>query len=161
DDGNDFADSAGAFTFSNIFTRSTPLTAVTGTGADMADMLLGYPASGTGYVPTKLYEYGEGYGAYFQDDVRVTKSLTVNLGLRWEREYGLRERDNRMVVGFNTDAVNPLAANVTGILPKGVIQFAGVNGNKVTVGNPNLNKLSPRVGLAWQLNSNTTIRGGY
>ncbi len=63
DDGNDFGNSAGAFTFNGVFTRSTPLTAVAGTGADLADMLLGAPASGTGFIPTKLYEYADYYGA--------------------------------------------------------------------------------------------------
>jgi trimeric autotransporter adhesin len=161
DDGNDFANSAGQFTFNGVFTRSTPLTAVAGTGADMADMLLGAPASGSGYLPTKLYEYADYYGLYFQDDIRLTKSLTVNLGLRWEREYGLQEAHNNMVVGFDTTKTNPLAAGVTGMTPKGVVQFAGVNGASVHVSNPNLNKFGPRVGLAWQMNSKTTIRGGY
>ena len=161
DDGNDFANSAGAFTFNGVFTRSTPLTAVSGTGADLADMLLGAPSAGTGYIPTKLYEYADYYGAYFQDDIRITKSLTVNVGLRWEREYGLQEKNNSMVVGFNTQTLNPLAANVTGILPKGVIEFAGVNGNSIHVMNPNMNKLAPRIGLAWQVAPKTTIRGGY
>jgi hypothetical protein len=154
DDGNDFANSAGAFTFNGVFSRSTPLTAVAGTGADIADMLLGTPSAGTGYIPTKLYEYANYYGAYAQDDIRLTKSLTVNLGLRWEREYGLQESNNHMVVGFNGTATNPLGA-------PGVIQFAGINGNPVNVSNPNLNKFGPRIGAAWQMNSKTTIRGGY
>jgi hypothetical protein len=161
DDGNDFANSAGAFTFNGVFTRSTPLTAVAGTGADLADMLLGTASAGSGYIPTKLYEFADYYGAYFQDDIRLTKNLTVNLGVRWEREYGLQEKNNSMVVGFDTKSVNPLAANVTGILPKGVIQFAGVNGNSIHVSNPKMNKMAPRIGLAWQVDSRTTIRGGY
>jgi hypothetical protein len=160
DDGNDFANSAGAFTFNGVFTPSTPVTAVSGTGADLADMLLGAPAIGTGYIPTKLYEYADYYGAYFQDDIRITRTLTVNIGMRWEREYGFEERNNSMVVGFNTTTLNPLAANVTGILPKGVIEFAGVNGNSIHVGNPNMNKLAPRIGIAWQVAPKTAIRGG-
>ena len=161
DDGNDFSNSAGAFTFNGVFSRSTPLTSVANTGADLADMLLGAASAGTGYIPSKLYEYGTYYATYIQDDIRLTKSLTINLGLRWEREYGLQEANNHMVVGFNTTATNPLAGNVTGISPKGVIQFAGVNGNPVNVGNPNMNKFAPRIGVAWTLNSKTTIRGGY
>src|SRR5206468_9838283 len=66
-----------------------------------------------------------------------------------------------MVVGFDTTTVNPLAAGVTGIVPKGVIQFAGLNGNSIHVSNPNLNKMGPRVGMAWQVTNNMTIRGGY
>jgi hypothetical protein len=154
DDGNDFANSAGAFTFNGVFSRSTPLTAVAGTGTDIADMLLGTPSAGTGYIPTKLYEYANYYGMYVQDDIRLTKTLTINLGLRWEREYGLQESNNHMVVGFDGKATNPLGA-------PGVIQFAGMNGNPVNVSNPNLNKFGPRVGVAWQMNSKTTIRGGY
>ena len=161
DDGNDFSNSAGAFTFNGVFSRSTPLTAVSGTGADLADMLLGTPASGTGYLPTKLYEYADYYGAYFQDDIRINRKLTFNLGMRWEREYGLQEQNNSMVVGFDTSSVNPLAAGVTGILPKGVIQFAGMNGNGIHVSNPDLNKFGPRVGIAWRDTNNMTIRGGY
>src|SRR5215472_18888190 len=61
DDGNDFANSAGQFAFNGVFSRSTPLTAVAGTGADLADMLLGAAASGSGYIPTKLYEYANYY----------------------------------------------------------------------------------------------------
>lgn len=154
DDGNDFANSAGAFTFNGVFSRSTPLTAVAGTGADMADMLLGTPSAGSGYLPTKLYEYADYFGAYFQDDIRLTRSLTVNLGIRWEREYGLAEANNNMVVGFDTTATNPLGA-------KGVIRFAGVNGAPTHVSNPNMNKFAPRVGVAWQMNSKTALRGGY
>ena len=35
-------------------------------------MLLGAASAGTGYIPTKLYEYADYYGAYFQDDIRIT-----------------------------------------------------------------------------------------
>ncbi len=161
DDGNDFANSAGQFSFNGVFSRSTPLSAVSGTGADLADMLLGAPSSGTGYIPTKLYEYADYFGAYFQDDIRITSKLTVNVGMRWEREYGLQEKNNSMVVGFDTRSINPLAAGVTGILPKGVIEFAGINGNSIHVMNPNMNKLGPRIGLAWQVAPKTTVRGGY
>jgi hypothetical protein len=114
-----------------------------------------------GAAKVSIVEFADYYGAYFQDDIRITRNVTVNLGLRWEREYGLQEADNHLVVGFDTKTVNPLAANVSGILPKGVVEFAGVNGNGIHVSNPNLNKFAPRVGVAWQVTPNMTIRGGY
>lgn len=160
-DGIDYGNSSGAFTFNDVFTRALPGRATAGTGADLASMLLGAPSGGSGFVPTKLYDYANYYAAFFQDDIRISSKLTLNFGLRYEREYGLAERNDAMIVGFNRDAVNPIGNNVTGIIPKGAVMFAGVNGNPHTVGNPNLNKWSPRVGAAWQLNEKTTIRGGY
>jgi hypothetical protein len=157
--GNDANNAAGDYTFNGIFTKSTPTSSGTG-GADLADMLLGYPANGNIYTSTKLTDYADYYGAYIQDDFRLSGKLTLNLGLRWERELGLQEVNNGMVVNFDGTAANPLAANVTGISPKGVVQYAGTNG-RTTVGNPVLNKWGPRFGLAWQLNSKTVLRAGY
>jgi hypothetical protein len=160
-DGNDFGDSSGNFQFNNVFTRSTPLSNNVNSGSDLADLLLGYPTSGTGYVPTKLRDYADYYAVFVQDDFRLSSKLTVNYGVRWEREYGLAERNNGLVVGFDRQAVNPLGAGVTGILPKGVVELAGINGHPTTVGNPNMNKFGPRVGVAWQVTPKTVVRGGY
>jgi hypothetical protein len=157
--GNDANNAAGDYSFNGIFTKSAPVSSGTG-GADLADMLLGYPASGNIYTSTKLTDYADYYGIYIQDDFRLSSKLTLNLGLRWERELGLQEVNNGMVVNFDGAAANPLAANVTGISPKGVIQYAGTNG-KTTVGNPVLNKWGPRFGLAYQINSKTVVRAGY
>jgi hypothetical protein len=157
--GNDANNASGSYAFNGIFTKSAPTGAGTG-GADLADLLLGFPSSGSIYTSTKLYEYANYYGLYLQDDYRVTPKLTVNLGLRWEREPGLQESSGGILVGFDGSAANPLAAGVTGISPKGVVEYAGANG-KDYAGNPNLNKLGPRVGLAWQLNDKTVIRAGY
>ena len=43
----------------------------------------------------------------------------------------------------------------------GAVTFAGLNGAKTTTGSPDQNKFSPRIGLAYTLNSKTTMRGGY
>jgi trimeric autotransporter adhesin len=159
--GNSFSDSSGNFSFNGVFTQSNPTSAVKGTGADLADLILGYPVSGDALLSIKLKDFTNYYGLYLQDDYRITSKLTVNLGLRWEREEGIQEANNGLVTNFNTQGTNPLAANVSGLQPKGFVEFAGVNGNPTSVGNPNLNKLSPRVGFAYQLNSKTVVRGGY
>ncbi|HBY63340.1 MAG TPA: TonB-dependent receptor, partial [Solibacterales bacterium] len=159
-DGVDNDNSSGQFTFNDAFTRATPVRATAGTGADMASLLLGAPASGYGFVPTKLFNYANYYAIYFHDDIRLTSRLTVNLGLRWERETGMSERNNALIVGFNRDAVNPLST-AANFINRGAVMYAGVNGNQTFVGNPVMNKISPRLGAAFQLNSKTTIRGGY
>jgi hypothetical protein len=151
---------AGDFAFNGVFSRQYP-TITNGTGADFADLLMGYPSSGSVNTTTKFYDYVRYYSGYVQDDFRVNNKLTVNLGLRYEYESGLGETNNHIVVGFDHAANNPLAANVTGIVPKGVIQFAGVGGNPTTCCNVPATKFGPRVGFAYQLNSKTTLRGGF
>ena len=158
--GNDANNAEGQYAFNGIFSKSTPTSSGSG-GADLADMLLGYPSSGSSYTSTKLTDLDNYYGLYIQDDYHVNSKLTVNLGLRWEHEPGIYEANNGMVVGFNGTAANPLAANVTGISPKGEVIYSGTNGAGNTVGNPYFSKWGPRAGAAYSLNSKTVIRAGY
>jgi hypothetical protein len=158
--GNDYNTGGGSYSFNGIFTRSNPTSTGTG-GADLADLLLGYPASGSITTSVKLTDLADYYGLYIQDNYRVNNKLTVNYGLRWERELGIKELNNGLVTNFNTSATNPIGANVTGILPLGVVEYAGINGAPTTVGNPYPNKWGPRAGVAYQVNSKTVIRGGY
>ena len=160
DDGVDFGNSSGAFTFDNRFTRASANSATSASGADLADMLLGAPAGATGFIPTKLYESVTYNSWYVHDDWRISAKLTLNLGIRWERETGLRESNNNLITGFDANAQNPIGAQA-GYPVTGVFRYAGINGQSVTTGNPNLNKFSPRLGFAYQLNEKTVIRGGY
>ncbi len=157
--GNDFNDASGQYAFNGIFTKSAPTSAGTG-GADLADMLLGYPSSGNIYTSSKLTDIANYYGLYIQDDFRVTAKLTINIGMRWEHEPGVYEQNNGMIVNFNGAVANPLAAGVTGISPKGEVVYA-TNGGKTTVGNPYTSKWGPRMGVAYQLTKKTVLRAGY
>jgi trimeric autotransporter adhesin len=156
--GNDANDAAGNYDFNGIFTKSAPTSAGSG-GADLADMLLGYPSSAAIYTSTKLTDIANYYGLYVQDDFRVSARLTMNFGLRWEHEPGLYEINNGMLVNFNGAAANPLASGVSGTSPLGVVQYAG-NG-RTSVGDPTSSKMGPRFGFAYKLNSKTVVRGGY
>jgi len=160
DDGLDFGNSAGAFSFNNTFTRANSNSSTSASGADIADMLLGAPAGATGFIPTKLFEYTTYNALYVQDDFRFSTKLTLNLGLRWERETGLRESNNNIITGFDPTAANPIGA-ATGVTANGAFRFAGVGGQSLTTGNPKMNKLAPRIGVAYQLTPKTVIRGGW
>lgn len=156
--GNDSNDAAGNYSFNGIFTKSTNTSSGTG-GADLADMLLGYPSSGNIYTSSKLTDIANYYGLYIQDDFRMTSKLTINIGMRWEHEPGVYEQNNGMIVNFDGAAANPLASKVPGISPKGEVVYAG-NG-RTNVGNPYSSKWGPRFGLAYQMTSKTVIRAGY
>ncbi|MFL6448420.1 MAG: carboxypeptidase regulatory-like domain-containing protein [Bryobacteraceae bacterium] len=151
---------AGLFAFNGVFTQQYP-TRTNGTGLDFADALLGFPSSGSVNTSTKLYTQVNYIAGYLQDDFRVNSKVTLNLGLRYEFETGVKENNNHFVVGFDTTAINPLASNVTGITPKGVIQYAGVGGNDTYCCTPARNKFGPRIGIAYAVNNKTIIRGGW
>jgi hypothetical protein len=160
DDGIDFDGDNGfmAFNLDDRFTRKNAAVSGGG-GSDIASLLLGYPAQVSGFQSTKLSENITYTSAFFQDDMRITPRLTINTGLRWEHESGLKERNNNLIVGFNPDALNSLSATA-GIPVRGAVQFAGQNGRNQT-GNYYFNKFSPRFGLAYQVNQKTIVRGGW
>jgi trimeric autotransporter adhesin len=157
-DGLDFGNSSGAFTFNNQFTRSGT-GAGTG-GADIASMLLGAPAAATGFIPTKLFQFVDYNALFIQDDIRVNSKLTLNIGLRWERETGLQETNNNLITTFDANAINPISIT-SGFTSRGVFRFSGRDGAPTQTSNYNMNKFAPRMGAAYQLNSKTTIRGGW
>jgi hypothetical protein len=161
DDGVDFDGGSGfmAFSFDDRFTRRNAAVSGGG-GSDIAGLLIGSPASASGFQSTKLFENITYTSAFFQDDIRVSPRLTINAGLRWEHESGLKERNNNLIVGFDTNALNSLSSTV-GFPVRGAVQFAGQNGNKNQTGNYYFNKFSPRFGFAYQVNQKTAIRGGW
>jgi hypothetical protein len=158
--GYNFGQEAGNWAFNGVFTQSSPTSPLPGTGADLADMLLGYPSSGDTLIAAQLTDYTNYYGIYGQDDIRVTRKLSVNLGLRWERENGLQEVQNRLYTAFNESEANPLAASA-GVTANGVVEFAGQGGAPTFVGSPTPNKFGPRIGAAYQIDDKTVIRGGW
>ncbi|MEI9811519.1 MAG: carboxypeptidase-like regulatory domain-containing protein [Acidobacteriota bacterium] len=144
--------------FTDVFTRPNPASATTGQGSDLATLLLGYPTSGSQSVVSNLDNYLRYYGFFVQDDFRFNSKLTFNVGLRLEYESGIREVNNRLITGFDATAQNPLDVSPKF---KGVVQYAGVNGNPTQTGDPIPVKLGPRFGFAYSPNNKTVIRGGY
>ena len=64
------------------------------------------------------------YGGYFQDDIRVTKHLSLNLGIRWEYEAPRVEANNQVSnFDFTSTTKLPNGAPLTGGLA-----FPGVGG---------------------------------
>ena len=145
----------GTFAFDNTITGSA---AAKITGSTIADLYLGYPTSGSLVIPAKLAITTDYQGTYLQDDWRITPKLTLNMGVRYEYEPGVHERNNHYSVGFNRNVVYNAFGN--GPQARGGVEFAGVNGDPTTTGNQG-SKVSPRGGFAYSIDPNTVIRGGY
>ncbi len=151
-------------------------------GFDVGDLLLGDPSSGGVDYNHTLFEGFPTWALYAQDDWHVTHHLTINVGLRYDVQVGLRERYNGVNRGLCLSCVNPITNNTVyqanlaadggalsaaGINPTslstvlGGIEFPGVNGQSRDAYNTDYSNIQPRFGFAYQLNSKTVIRGGW
>lgn len=127
--------------------------------------LIGAPDGSFGGGGVFNHEYRTNDFAFFgQDDWKVRKDLTLNIGLRVEMLGAFR--DNLCHIG-NLDAELANQGKypyIYGSCVKG-LNVAGLNptGSDTTYRNNYANGLEPRVGFAWDLfgRHTTTIRGGY
>lgn len=158
---------AGAtFGFDQTFTRANYLTADSLSGNAVASMLLGAATSGrVDYIARPYYSWRY-WAPWVQDDIKVTRRLTVNVGLRWDILGPLNERYNRLNYGFFPGSVNPISSRIDqtrfpGYKVYGGIGFTGVNGLPRTAFNTDWNNIQPRLGAAFQLTPSTVLRGGF
>jgi hypothetical protein len=145
-------------------------------GQDYAAFLLGLPTSGQ--IDWNAGRSGQsGYYSFFvQDDWRVSPSLTLNLGLRYEADMPATERFNRTVNGFAFDATHPLdagarAAYAAKPIPEIAAADFRVRGGLTFAADSNRSvyetqkkNFSPRIGFAWKpdlLGAKSVIRGGF
>ncbi|MGB2642135.1 MAG: carboxypeptidase regulatory-like domain-containing protein [Candidatus Acidiferrum sp.] len=174
----------GAYTFGSNWTNGpTTSAAAPAFGPDFASFLLGLPTSGTYNENAAGFYRSYYYSAYVQDDWRVTRTLSLNLGLRFEHDTPYGESLGETVNGFNFSAASPVQsaaqAAFANDFPAGLptdngqaalTQFNVLGGlTFASPGNPAVYKLdshmfSPRVGFAWSpdsLHAKTVIRGGF
>ena len=90
---------------------------------------------------------------FFQDDWKVSRNLTLNLGLRWEFAGGPTEKNGTI---SNLNLNNETAFGAAGAGPFGLLEL----------GKPSFKSNSnwaPRIGFAWNAfgDQKTVIRGGY
>jgi hypothetical protein len=177
DDNFQSNDQTGQFIFDNTYTRPTSQSSTDTNGLQaLASFLLGYPTTLNFVRRADYSEYSKTWGFFVQDDWRVNNKLTLNLGLRWEIETPLVERQNKSVSGFDAGFVQPIQGTVQtryaalndpalkALLPQinvtGGLLFAGVDTGSGLYKTPKSTFL-PRFGLAYQLNDKTVIRGGF
>ncbi|MEX2262138.1 MAG: TonB-dependent receptor [Bryobacteraceae bacterium] len=145
--------------FNPNFTQGPdPIVASAAAGTGFSSFLLG---TGSGSINSDgpgqnhLFRY---YGFYFQDDWKVTRRLTLNLGVRYDENLPWTERFNRQT-SFNYDAPSPLSTPELRVV--GGLMFPGVGGLSRRAFERDTNNVAPRFGFALSISEKTVVRGGY
>ena len=150
----------GTFSFTGSATSQPGGTgqAVTGTGYDLADFLLGYTQSTSiRYGTSSNYFLQNQYVGYAQDEWKARANLTLTAGVRYEFFTPFSEKYGHMAnldiaPGFtNVSVVTPNQGGpYTGFFPSGLID--GDHSN-----------WAPRLALAWKAPTrrSTVVRAGY
>lgn len=134
----------GQFIFGSIFSSSSDSP---GSGAPFADYLMGFPSLIQG---TQMLDWGRQadvyFGTFFQDDWKVSKRLTLNLGFRYDlytQPIDIRDRGGL----FDLD--------------KARFAVPGKDGYTRGIVDGDHNNFGPRLGFAYQAKRRWVLRGGY
>jgi len=128
---------------------------VPGTGFEYADFLLGYINNWQANVSPEYGARLKSPQMFVQDDFKIRPNLTINLGLRWQINHGWNEVSGNIAT-FDPTVNNP-ATNTLG-----AAWFASTHANGRTALEANrYNTFLPRVGFAWAMRPNMTVRGGF
>jgi hypothetical protein len=150
-------------------------------GDGYASFLLGI-VSGSSNYPLFPWWKQTYMAPYVTDDWKVSRRLTLNMGLRWDLNGPQYEKWGRQNAWFDPNAASPIAgqvaANVAKLAPgsipadltsyysnlsnlKGGLQFAGVNGIGKSPYRFQKGNFEPRFGWAYQLKEKLVFRGGF
>jgi hypothetical protein len=170
----------GQFFYSNLYSNF-----------GISDFLLGYPSSAGRSITDAVNEHMGGfYAAFFQDDIRATKNLTINIGVRWEHHRFPIDRGNVGAVLFRIPGAQLFTpGNAMLVVPSygladslcNLPQYINAEGNHLVMCSSDMKKYgftgrtarslafgdnfnwAPRVGLAWRPTSSDklVIRTGY
>ena len=167
DEKNTYALNTGTYNFGAGLT-SLPSSANSGSlGFGFASFFLGAPnqVSRSGSTPVRLSKTG--YRAlYAQDDIKVTRKFTFNIGLRWDVSLPVSNKAG-FYSTFDPTVPNPGAGGRLGSLVYagnsgvGGCVPAGSSFCRLRLANTYYNNWQPRIGFAYKLTEKDVLRGGF
>ncbi|MDX2180835.1 MAG: TonB-dependent receptor [Bryobacteraceae bacterium] len=131
-------------------TRRSPAYSFQGryTQDGIADLLLGLPENVQLNTVPEVQQLQQALSFFVQDDFKVSPTLTLNLGLRYEYTTPFYGNGTNVNINFNPQT--------QGLL------IAGRDGNDKYLTTPDRNNFGPRLGVAWQLvPEKVVVRAGY
>lgn len=172
---NSLAPNSGTFYFDPSYTANTfisPNTRLNGDG--YASMLLGnMNTSSVAMVQDWTYVHENEYAVFFQDDIKLNRKITLNVGLRYEYTSAPIDTKDRISRYLDLNKPIPEMQSTPPVIPSAVTSIAQVpykwNGAWVYAGDggvrtlypaPKLNLL-PRLGIALRLSDTSALRIGY
>jgi hypothetical protein len=157
------ANARGTFVFTGLATGLVSLNArgqavlTPGTGLPFADFLLAFPQQTSIQFGASNYQFrANSWDLFVQDNWRIGKNVTFNLGLRYEYVSPFTELHNKLV---NLD-IAPGFTAVAAVQPGQIAPFSGQSTPDGLV-HPDRNNFAPRIGIAWKPFSRTVVRTGY
>jgi hypothetical protein len=161
----EYADPLGSLTFTSGYTNATAAAPKAGdtSGDALASALLGLPQAAVRTLgPNRIDGRQQNYALFVQDDIRLTTSLTANVGLRYEVSPPLHDiRSQLASIDFSTTPSPQaiFAAGQQGIYSPRLF-VCGKDGYPDGCAYTNWKNFSPRAGLAWSMNPKTVVRAG-
>lgn len=139
-------------------------------GQELASMELGLPTTGSFDINSKQTTSAKYFAFFVGDNYRIHPRLTLNLGLRYERDLPTTETHNESLNGFDFNATSPInaaaqanfaknpVAGVTFPTLKGAPSYASSSNRSLY--QTKADNFSPRFGVAWTPHDNMSVRGG-
>ena len=166
---------SGNFTFDNTYTRQADdTTGASNLGLPWAAFMLGIPTRVEGEMTAQSQASNHYLGSYFQDSWRVSDNVTLNVGLRFEYETGVREKNDQLMLGFDPNADVAIAqlaeaAYARNPIPELPVSAFDVHGGTTYASSPGQTGLTwggqsmwmPRIAGSWSIDEKTVFKGGY
>lgn len=153
--------SLGTFTFVGGYTSRSASS--DGTGNALASLLLGLPQIANRAIgPSTINGRQSAFSTYVQDDWRVSSTLTLNLGLRYELSPPMYDANGMMSNIDYSSVPTPQEIFAEGRLAfyMPTVFVCGQNGTPKGCANTDKDNVAPRVGFSWAATGRTVIRGG-